>query len=109
MKKVIGATATSFFILFAGIAGTVSLVPAGYAQEAVEKHQTTAVVKGVDQENGRVTLAHDPVPTLDWPAMTMSFSVADKALLKDVKVGEKVAFTFTDKNSKFVITQIERR
>lgn len=109
MKKVIGATAISFSILFAGIAGTVSLVPAVYAQETVEKHQTTAVVKDVDQENGRVTLIHDPVPALDWPAMTMGFSVADRALLKDVKVGEKVTFTFTDKNSKFVITQIERR
>lgn len=109
MKNVIGATAISFSVLFVGIVGTVSLMPAVYAQEAVEKHQTTAVVKSVDRESGRVMLAHDPVPTLEWPAMTMGFAVADKALLKDVKAGEKVTFSFSEKNGKFVITEIESR
>ena len=109
MKNVIGATAISFSVLFAGFAGSVALVPAVYAQEAVETHQTTATVKSVDKESNRVTLAHDPVPTLDWPAMTMGFAVADKAPLKDLKTGEKISFTFTKKNGRFVVTDIETR
>lgn len=109
MKNVIGATAISFSVLFVGGVGAAALVPAVYAQEAVETHQTTATVKSVDKESNRVTLAHDPVPTLDWPAMTMGFAVADKALLKDLKTGEKISFTFTKKNGKFMVTDIESR
>jgi Cu(I)/Ag(I) efflux system protein CusF len=39
-----------------------------------------------------VTIAHDPIKALNWPAMTMPFKVADKALLAKVKVGAKVRF-----------------
>lgn len=109
MKKVIVAIAISFSILLSGITGIISLVPAAYAQKALVKHQTTAVVKDVDEKNSRVTLAHDPVPTLDWPAMTMGFSVADKVLLKDLKAGTKIRFTFTKQNGSYVITEIENR
>lgn len=54
-------------------------------------------------------LTHDPVPTLEWLAMTMGFAVADKALLEGVKAGEKVTFSLSEKNGKFVITEIESR
>ena len=43
-------------------------------------HQTTAVVKAVDATNDKVTLAHEPVEGLNWPAMTMGFSVKNKTL-----------------------------
>lgn len=109
MKRLIGTTALSLNFLLAGVAGALVVAPSVYAQQTAEKHQTTAVVENVDAEKGRVMLAHDPVPTLEWPAMTMGFSVEDKALLKNVKKGQKIAFTFVDKNGKFVVTDIEKR
>ncbi|MDR1888507.1 MAG: copper-binding protein, partial [Zoogloeaceae bacterium] len=39
------------------------------------------VVKKIDLPNQRLTLAHDPIAQLNWPAMTMPFAVTDKALL----------------------------
>lgn len=42
-----------------------------------------------------LTIAHDPVPSLDWPAMTMSFSTPAKGLPPDLKVGDRVSFSFT--------------
>jgi Cu(I)/Ag(I) efflux system membrane fusion protein len=41
-----------------------------------------------------VTLSHQPVPAIGWPAMTMTFRLADPALARGVKVGDRVAFAF---------------
>ena len=50
------------------------------------------VVKKIDAKAGSVTIAHDPIKALNWPAMTMPFKVADKALISQMKVGAKVRF-----------------
>jgi Cu(I)/Ag(I) efflux system membrane fusion protein len=41
-----------------------------------------------------VTLSHQPVPAIGWPAMTMTFRLADPALAQGVKVGDRVTFGF---------------
>jgi Cu(I)/Ag(I) efflux system membrane fusion protein len=41
-----------------------------------------------------VTLSHQPVPAIGWPAMTMTFALADPALAQGVKVGDRAAFAF---------------
>lgn len=50
------------------------------------------VIKKIDAKAGSVTIDHDPIKALNWPAMTMPFKVADKSLLAKVKVGAKVRF-----------------
>lgn len=52
----------------------------------------TGVVKKVDAKAGSVTIAHDPIKALNWPAMTMPFKVSDKAMLAQLKTGAKVRF-----------------
>lgn len=42
---------------------------------------------------GSVTLSHDPVPAVGWPAMTMTFH-ADPKLTRGLKPGDKVRFGF---------------
>src|SRR5690606_8305810 len=37
----------------------------------------SGVVKSVDKTKGAVTLAHEPIAALNWPAMTMAFKVMD--------------------------------
>lgn len=70
-------------------------------------HKTSAVVKALDQAKGRVTLAHDPVKTLNWPAMTMGFGVKDKALLDKLAVGKKVDVEFIQQGSNYIITSVK--
>ena len=66
---------------------------AGHAAPAAAGSvEGTGVVKKIDAKTGSVTIAHDPIKALNWPAMTMPFKVADKALLAKVKVGAKVRF-----------------
>ena len=66
---------------------------AGHAAPAAAGSvEGTGVVKKIDDKTGSVTIAHDPIKALNWPAMTMPFKVADKVLLAKVKVGAKVRF-----------------
>jgi len=48
-----------------------------------------AEVKKVDLEKGLIVLNHADLPNLGMPAMTMGFDVADKKMLKAVKVGQR--------------------
>jgi Cu(I)/Ag(I) efflux system membrane fusion protein len=43
-----------------------------------------------------VTLSHGPIPAAGWPAMTMTFRLADPALARGLKVGDRVAFAFDE-------------
>jgi Cu(I)/Ag(I) efflux system protein CusF len=70
-------------------------------------HQTTGVVKAVDQAKGKVTLAHEPVPSLKWPKMTMGFAVNDKSLFDKLVVGKKVDVEFVQQGSDYLVTAVK--
>ena len=70
-------------------------------------HTATGVVKKVDAKTGTVTLAHDPVKSLNWSAMTMGFTVKDKMLLDKLAVGKKVEFEFVQQGKDYVITSVK--
>lgn len=50
------------------------------------------VIRAVDVEAGSVTLAHEPIPALGWPAMIMDLPVTDQVDLGGVKAGDTVEF-----------------
>jgi len=77
--------------------------PAAGAQMA---HKATCVVRKTDPKAGTVTLAHDPVKSLNWPAMTMGFQVKDKMLLDKFAVGKKVEFEFVQQGPDYVVTAV---
>ena len=77
-----------------------------YAQNA-PAHPATGVVKSVDRAKNSVMLAHDPVKSLKWPAMTMGFTVKDKALLDKLQPGKKVEFEFVQQGRNYVITSVK--
>jgi Cu(I)/Ag(I) efflux system protein CusF len=70
-------------------------------------HKATGVVKKVDPKAGTVTLAHDPVKSLNWSAMTMGFTVRDKLLLDKLAVGKKVEIEFVQQGKDYVITSVK--
>lgn len=78
---------------------------AAYAQSA-PAHQATGVVKSAEPTRNTVMLAHDPVKSLNWPAMTMPFTVKDKALLDKLQPGKKVVFEFVQQGKDYVITAV---
>jgi Cu(I)/Ag(I) efflux system membrane fusion protein len=71
-------------------------------------HSATGVVKKIDAAKGTVTLAHDPVKSLKWPAMTMDFRVRDKASLATLKPDQKIEFELIEeKKGSYVISRIK--
>ena len=70
-------------------------------------HNGVGTVQKTDPAKGTVTIAHGAVKSLNWPAMTMSFAVKDKALLDKIVPGAKVAFGFVQNGQDFVVTEIK--
>lgn len=77
------------------------------AEKAGAAHKTTGVVKRVDRAGGAVTLAHDPVASLKWPAMTMSFTVKNPSLFDKLTTDRKVEFEFVQHGKDYVITSVK--
>ena len=55
-----------------------------------------------------ITLSHQPVPALQWPAMTMSFTLGDPVLAKGLKVGDQVSFAFDEVGSTYTVRRIAK-
>lgn len=77
------------------------------ASQKGETHKASATVKAVNPAKGTVTLAHEPVKSLKWPAMTMGFAVKDKTLFDKLAVGEKVQVEFVQQGSEYVVSAVK--
>ena len=70
-------------------------------------HKAMGTVKKVDAKAGVVTLAHEPIKSLNWPSMTMGFKVKDKMLMDKLTDGKKVEFEFMQEDKDYVITGVK--
>ncbi|HEY0858996.1 MAG TPA: efflux RND transporter periplasmic adaptor subunit [Albitalea sp.] len=71
-------------------------------------HKATGTVDGIDAKAGTLSLNHGPVASLNWPAMTMEFKVANDSLLKGLKPGAAVSFEFVERQAgEWVVTAIK--
>jgi Cu/Ag efflux protein CusF len=99
MRK-ISLVSASFLVL---VDATLPLVT--LAQSAMIDGQVTKI----DEAAGKITLKHGPIKKLDMnEPMTMVFRVQDPAMLKPVKVGDKVKFDADRLQGQFTITKIEK-
>lgn len=106
------AVAAAFAVLVApGLAQSADTHGADHKAAKAEKpgarHQAVGVVKKMDRQAGTVMLAHEPVKSLKWPAMTMAFQVPDKAMLDKLAEGRKVEFEFEQRGKDHVITSVK--
>lgn len=66
-------------------------------------------VRKIDESTGKITLKHGPAKSLGMEEpMTMVYRVKDPALLKQVKVGDKVTFEAEEAASGYTVTRIEK-
>jgi Cu(I)/Ag(I) efflux system periplasmic protein CusF len=72
-----------------------------------QTHKASGTVTKVDPEKSSVTIAHGPVQSMNWPAMTMTFKVKDKRMLEKAKEGERVDFAFVQSGKDYVLTQVK--
>lgn len=55
---------------------------------------------------GDITIAHGPVASLQWPAMTMAFRLERPELARGLSVGEEVVFSFRQQGSVYIVSAI---
>lgn len=83
----------------------VSVAPsAARAQTDMADGQVTKI----DAPAGKITLRHGPIKNLDMDAMTMVLRVQDPAMIKQVKVGDKVKFTAERVDGQITITKMQK-
>ena len=112
MKR-FAALGTTLVLLFAGVPasaespGMQGMDMKSDKQGSRQVHKGSGTVQKVDPRNGTVTIAHGPVQTMNWPAMTMTFKVQDKTVLDRAKQGEKVEFRFVQSGKDYTITEMK--
>ena len=101
-------------VLSAVLALSVAMIPLSRAQgmgadkkSEGKTHKGVGTVKKIDPAGGKVTIAHGPIQTMNWPAMNMTFTVKDKALLGKFSQDKKVEFEFVQQGSDYVITSVK--
>jgi len=77
-----------------------------FAQDEMVK----GVVKKIDAGAGKITLTSGPIKSLDMDEdnMTMVFRVKDPAMLKQVKVGDKVQFEAGLVDGQIAVTSLQK-
>jgi Cu(I)/Ag(I) efflux system periplasmic protein CusF len=87
------------------VAGTLLLLAA--APAVAEVSWTRGEVKKVDLEQGKVTVKHEEITSLDMPSMTMVFTTSDPEILKRLAPGQVAEFEFVNDNGRVVIKQMK--
>ncbi|PMZ88483.1 MULTISPECIES: copper-binding protein [unclassified Pseudomonas] len=64
-------------------------------------------IKAIDTTKNTVTISHGAVPAVQWPPMTMAFSVTEKQLAGLI-VGDRVSFSFRQEGGKAAIVSIKK-
>ena len=78
------------------------------SEEAASDEMTTATIRKLDIEYGKITLKHQTIKNLGMPPMTMLFQIEDKTMLEGLAEGDSVRFKVEKKGTALVITTIEK-
>ncbi len=50
----------------------------------------TGEVKGIDLESKKITIHHDPIAAVNWPEMTMRFTITPQTKKSEIKTGVSI-------------------
>jgi Cu(I)/Ag(I) efflux system protein CusF len=64
----------------------------GMPASATKTGKGTGVITEIDAKDGTLTIKHEPIASLGWPAMTMGFKATPPSLLNGLKVGQEISF-----------------
>lgn len=88
----------------ANLTGVLERLRGASAMTPMADYEATGKVTAIDASG--VTIAHSPVPRLNWPEMTMAFGWGD--LAHDVVVGDEVVFSFRKGGAGYVLTSLAK-
>jgi Cu/Ag efflux protein CusF len=65
-------------------------------------------VRKIDKAQGKITLKHGEIKSLDMPPMTMVFRVSEARMLDTVAVGDKVRFDARKVDGQYTVTALRK-
>lgn len=109
--------------LKAAVFGAISIMFSAGLQAEVHQHEGmsaasegtteqlitgTGIVKDIDLTNKKITISHEAIPAIGWPAMTMRFTFiqADESI-NALKVGSHVDFSFVQQGNISLLKSIK--
>ena len=75
--------------------------------EGMKMHKGHGVANKINARSGKVNISHEPIASMNWPKMTMDFTVQNKADLEVIKPGMPVDFELTQQGKGYMITSIK--
>lgn len=69
----------------------------------------TGQVTAVNAAQATIGIAHEPIPALNWPSMTMQFAVENPAQLEGIAVGDRVAFELKSATDSTIVTGVRKQ
>lgn len=69
---------------------------------------TRGQVTKIDEAQAKLTIQHGPIKKFNIDAMEMIFKAADLAMVKAVKVGDKIDFHVDKVNGQMMVTKLEK-
>jgi Cu(I)/Ag(I) efflux system membrane fusion protein len=85
------------------LSGPSAVAPAAAAPAL---NQTRGVIEALSGD--QITISHEPVPAIGWPAMTMTFKLGSPTLARGFKVGDRIAFGFEQTPAGPVVRHVTR-
>ncbi len=77
---------------------------------AAAGHHGEGTLTAIDAESGSVTISHQPIASLKWPAMKMDFMLANPSLVSGLKPGAAISFEFVERSpGEWVITSLVKK
>ncbi len=72
-------------------------------------HQADGVLESIN-DDGTVSITHEPIASLKWPGMTMDFALANPALVANVQPGSAIHFEIVERGEgEWVITRLQAK
>ena len=66
-------------------------------------------VTAVNAAAGTISLDHEPIAAISWPAMSMQFTAENPAILQGIAVGDRVSFEIRSATETSVITSVQKQ
>lgn len=108
MKNRIVGTCCALLLALTSLTSLTAHAATEAAESGAAVAMTDGEVRKIDRETGKLTLRHGPIVNLDMQGMTMSFRVADPAMLDGLNVGDKLRFVAERVNRVTLVTRIEK-
>ncbi len=71
--------------------------------------RSTGTVTAIDAAAGTISLDHQAIAAISWPAMSMQFRAENPAMLQGIAVGDQVTFELKSASEPQIVTMVEKQ